>query len=368
MSDRRLAEVLVGYSARVGPGELVILSAPTFAAPLVYELYRQVVRAGSHPQLRLAVDGVEETLLLEGTDDQVAWVNPRAADDLERADARIAVYATWNTKSLTSVDPSKQARRSLAYEPLQQRFLERAAKGEVRWVVTGYPNDAAAQDAGMSLAEYEDFVYRAAFLDRDDPVGEWERFSKALERLASYLGAKRELRVVAGDTDLTVGVGGRSWIASHGRENFPDGEVFTGPVEDSLEGTIRFSFPAVFGGREVHDVRLRFERGEVVEARAARGEDFLREMIAMDDGARRVGEFAFGMNEAVSVFTRNTLFDEKLGGTVHLALGSSYPETGGVNRSGLHWDMVCDLRSGSEVYADGDLVYRDGVFVDGLAS
>lgn len=363
MSDRRLAEVLVGYSARVAPGELVLISAPTLAAPLVYEISRQVVRAGAHPQLRLAVAGAEETLLLEGSEEQVEWVNPRTVDDFESADARIAVYATWNTKSLTNVDPSKQARRSLAFEPLQQRFLERAARGEVRWVVTGYPHDAAAQDAGMSLAEYEDFVYRAAFLDRDDPVGEWERFSTRLDRLAAFLGERSELRVLAEGTDLTVGVGGRSWVASHGHENFPDGEVFTGPVEDRVEGTIRFSYPAVFGGREVHDVRLRFEGGEVVEATAARGEDFLREMIAMDDGARRVGEFAFGMNDAVSVFTRNTLFDEKLGGTVHLALGSSYPETGGINRSGLHWDMVCDLRSGSEVYADGEVVYRDGVFL-----
>jgi aminopeptidase len=364
VSDARLAEVLVGYSARVAPGELVVISGPTLAAPLAFELYREVVRAGAHPQLRLSVEGAEEALLLEGSDEQVQWINPRAVDDLELADARIAIFASWNTKSLTSADPAKQARRALAYEPVQQRFLERAANGEVRWVVAGYPHDAAAQDAGMSRAEYEEFVYRAAFLDRDDPVAEWERFAERLERLAAFLGGKSELRVVAEDTDLTVGVGGRRWVASHGRENFPDGEVFTGPVEDSVEGTIRFSYPAVFGGHEVHDVRLRFERGEVVEATAARGEEFLREMIGMDEGARRLGEFAFGMNEAVSTFTRNILFDEKLGGTIHMALGSSYPETGGVNRSGLHWDMIRDLRSG-RVFADGEPVYRDGRFLDG---
>jgi aminopeptidase len=369
VSDARLvqlARVLVGYSTRVEPGELVLLEGPTITEPLVYELYREVLRAGAHPSLRLSFDGASDALLLEGSEQQVAWVNPRFAEDVERADVRIAIYASRNTKSLTSVDPARQAAHSLAQEPLQQRFLDRAAKGELRWVITAFPNDAHAQDARMSGAEYADFVYRAAFLDRDDPVAEWERYSKRLERVSSFLGSKRGLRIVSEGTDLRLGVGGRHWVASHGRENFPDGEVFTGPVEDSVEGTIRFTFPAVFHGREVNDVCLRFERGEVVEATAGRGQDFLDRMISMDAGARHVGEFAFGMNEAIDVFTRNILFDEKLGGTVHLALGSSYPETGGVNRSALHWDMICDLRSGSEVYADGDLVYRDGRFLDGV--
>jgi aminopeptidase len=362
----RLAEVLVGYSTRVEPGQVVLIEGPTIAEPLVYELYRETLRAGAHPLLRLAVDGMADALLLEGSEQQVSWVNPRFAEDVEQADVRIAIYATRNTKSLTNADPALQARFHLAHEPLQQRFLERAANGKLRWVITAFPNDAHAQDAGMSRAEYDEFVYRASFLDRDDPVGEWKQFSERLERLASYLASKRELRIVAEGTDLTVGVGDRRWIASYGRENFPDGEVFTGPVEDGVDGTVRFSFPAVFHGREVDDVRLRFERGEVVEATAARGQDFLEQMIAMDEGARRLGEFAFGMNEAIDVFTRNILFDEKLGGTVHMALGSAYPETGGVNRSGLHWDMICDLRTGSEVYADEEVVYRDGAFLAGL--
>jgi aminopeptidase len=220
----------------------------------------------------------------------------------------------------------------------------------------------------MSLAEYESFVYGAGFLDDDDPVARWREFADRLARTTGFLASKRELRIVAEDTDLTLAVDGRTWIASSGQENFPDGEVFTGPVETSVEGTIRFTYPAVFQSREVDDVRLRFERGEVVEATAARGQDFLEKMIGMDEGARRVGEFAFGLNDAVTAFTRNILFDEKIGGTVHLALGTAYPETGGVNRSGLHWDMICDLRSGSEVYADGELVYRDGRFLDGVSS
>jgi aminopeptidase len=219
----------------------------------------------------------------------------------------------------------------------------------------------------MSLEQYENFVYRAGLLDRDDPVREWETLGESLRRLAGWLGEKRELRVVAKDTDLTLRVDGRTWIPCDGKENFPDGEVFTGPVESSLEGTVRFTYPATFSGRMIKDVELTFRGGEVVEAKASEGEDFLREMLAMDDGARRAGEFAFGMNDAVPEFTGHVLFDEKIGGTVHLALGKSYPESGGVNRSALHWDLVCDLRAGSEVYADGELVYRDGSFVNGVA-
>ena len=279
---------------------------------------------------------------------------------------RIVIHAPSNTKSLTSVDPERQARYARTHERLKNRYLERAATGELRWVLTAYPTNAAAQDAEMSLADYEDFVYRAGFLDADDPPARWEEFGEQLEEIATFLRGKRELRIVADGTDLTFGVEGRNWIASKGHENFPDGEVFTAPLETSAEGEIRFTFPAVFRGREVEDVRLRFEGGEVVEATAERGQELLR-AIGVDDGARRIGEFAFGLNEAVGVFTRNTLFDEKIGGTVHLALGTAYPECGGTNRSALHWDMICDLRSGSEVYADGDVVYRDGAFLNGLS-
>jgi aminopeptidase len=313
---------------------------------------------------RLAVDGIEEATFAEASDAQLEWVNPVRAAEIEQVDVRMLVLADWNTKSLTSVDPGKQALRQRAYRELGRRFLERAAAGELRWVVTGFPTLAAAQDAQMSLREYEEFVYRASLLDDGDPVARWRAFGERLDRVAAFLGAKRELRVVGPGTDLRLGVEGRAWVASSGHENFPDGEVFTGPVETSVEGTIRFSYPAVFRGREVTDVRLRFEGGAVVEATAAGGQDFLDEMLEVDEGARRVGEFAFGLNEAIDVFTRNILFDEKLGGTVHLALGASYPETGGQNESGLHWDMISDLRTGGEVYADGELVYRDGAFLD----
>src|SRR2546425_4814715 len=362
----KLADVLVGYSTRVREGDVVLIESPVTAAPLLREVFRRVVRAGGHPQLRLSIETMIEALLRNGNDEQLEWVNPVRVEDFERADARIVLLSSSNTRGLTTVDPSRQALYGRAHEQLGNRYLERAAAGELRWVLTQYPTNAAAQDAEMSLEQYERFVYRAGLLDDPDPIASWREVATHVNAVARFLGTKSELRVVAEDTDLRVGVAGRTWIPASGGENFPDGETFPGPIEDSVEGTIRFTYPALFQGREVDDVRLRFERGEVVEATAAQGQDFLEQMIAMDDGARRVGEFAFGLNDGITQYTKNTLFDEKIGGTCHLALGTAYPETGGKNRSGLHWDMVCDLRGGSEVYADGELVYRDGKFLPDL--
>jgi aminopeptidase len=314
----------------------------------------------------LIVDESIESQLEEGNDEQVEWVPPDVRWNLEQGDVWIVVDGVENTKYLSDADPARLARRLKAREPYQLRYLERSGRGEFRWVLCGYPTNAAAQEAGMSLPEFEDVLFRAAFLDAQDPVRAWRDFGERLDRVGSFLDTVSDLRIVGEDTDLTVGVAGRTWIRSDGKSNLPDGEVFTGPVETSVQGTIRFTFPATIRGRQAEDVRLRFDAGEVVEATAVRGEDLLQELIAIDDGARRVGEFAFGLNDAVTGYTGSLLIDEKLGGSVHLALGRSVPGTGGENASALHWDMVCDLRRGGEVWADGELVYRDGRFLDGM--
>jgi len=359
----RLADVVVGYSTAIEPGDLVVIEAGDAAAPLVRAVYERVLRAGGHPDVRILLDELAETLFSNGTDAQLEWVNPSRLEELRRVDVRIVLEGETNTRALSDVDPRRQALAAKARDELRAINFERAAAGELRWLITAFPTNAGAQEAQMPLGEYERFVYHAGFLDREDPVAEWQRFGTELGRLAEWLGETRELRVVANGTDLRLGVGGRTWIPCDGKENFPDGEVFTAPLEDSLEGEIHFSYPASFQGRLIEGIRLRFADGEVVDASASRGGEFLEEMLAVDDGARRVGEFAFGLNDAVAEFTHNTLFDEKMGGTVHLALGRAYPESGGVNTSALHWDLVCDLRSGSEVYADGELVYRDGRFL-----
>ena len=357
----------MGYSTEVGAGDKVVIESVGSASPLVRELYGASLRAGGHPQANLGLDEAEEALLREGSGEQLEWIAPDLEWKVDRGDVWMVIDAPVNTKRLTGVDPSKMGTRLKARAPIQSRYLERSAAGDFRWVICGYPTEASAQDASMSLRQYEDLLYRAAFLDKDDPVAAWKGFGDRLEGVGSFLDEVKELRIVGEDTDLKLGVEGRTWIRSKGLRNFPDGEVFTGPIETSVEGTIRFTFPAMMRGRQADGVQLRFEGGEVVEATASRGESFLREMVALDDGARRVGEFAFGMNDAISEYTGNLLLDEKIGGTVHLALGRSVPGTGGKNTSGLHWDIVRDLRDGGEVYADGELVYRDGAFLNGLS-
>lgn len=364
----KLADVLVGYSTEVRPGDEVRIEGHPPAVPLLRQVYRAVLERDGRPSGRLIVDEEVEALLEEATEDQLDWVSPDVRWNAEQGDVWIILDGPENVKRLSDADPARMARWVKARELYQDRYLERSAAGEFRWMLCAFPTDASAQEAGMSLIEFEELVHRAGFLDADDPIAAWETFGARLDRIGSFLESRSELRIVAEDTDLTLSVGGRTWIRANGKKNLPDGEVFTGPAETSVEGTIHFTFPATMRGRQAEDVRLRFEGGEVVQATAGRGEDFLREMIGIDDGGRRVGEFAFGLNDAVTEYTGSVLLDEKIGGTVHLALGRSVPGTGGENVSALHWDMVCDLRRGGEVYADGELVYRDGAFLDGAVS
>jgi aminopeptidase len=247
--------------------------------------------------------------------------------------------------------------------PLFERAIEREAAGETRWCGTAYPCHAAAQDAGMSLAEWEDFVFAAGHLLDADPIAFWRKQSAYQAAVATRLSKLTELRIVAEGTDLTMDVGGRSWLNADGRQNFPDGEVYTSPLHSETHGTIAFSFDAAFNGRDVCGVRLWFEDGRVVREEAERGLDYLRKMLDQDEGARYLGEVAFGLNDEIQTSTRDTLFDEKIGGTCHVALGMAFPEAGGTNRSGLHWDMVCDLRSEGEVYGDGELIFSGGRFL-----
>ena len=359
----KLAEVLVQYSVSVQKGDLVSIQGTPAGEPLIVALCEAVLQAGGHPQVRMVPPQLTELLLKQGSDEQLRYVSPLAQHEVETINKRIGVWSEINTRALTNTDAARQALLSAAREPILSRFMERAAKKELRWVGTLFPTQASAQDAGMSLSEYEEFVYGAGHLDKPDPVAVWREIAARQQEAVSLLNGKTRLRVQAANgTDLSFSVEGRRWINCCGLSNFPDGEVFTSPVEETVEGWIRFSFPAVHLGHECDGVALRFEAGQVVEAQAQHGQEFLKQMLGQDEGARRVGEFAIGCNYGVTSFTRNTLFDEKIGGTVHLAVGASYPETGGCNKSGLHWDMVCDMRQGGCITADDEVIYQDGKF------
>jgi aminopeptidase len=367
MTDPRvakLADLLVNYSLELQPGQEVRIDAGTVAAPLVTELYRAALRAGANPRTRIVIEEVDVIDVRESSDEQLIFVPEVERLDVENLDALVTIWADRNTRSLSQADPQRVSRKIASRRSLTNRYWERIDEGKARWVGTRFPTDAHAQDAEMSLAEYEDYVYGACHVGvGDDPVAHWRGVSVELNARARELETFRELQIVGPDTDLRLSVEGRSWLAADGKLNMPDGEIFTSPVETETSGEIRFSFPAIFRGRGVEDVRLRFEDGKVVHAEAARGDDYLQSLLDMDEGSRILGEVAFGLNYEIDRFARDILFDEKIGGTVHLALGSSFKKLGGRNDSGLHWDMICDLRAEGEVYADGDLVWKAGRFL-----
>jgi len=359
----KLADVLVNYSVAVKKGQLVRISAPLPASPLVIEIFRAVVKAGGNPFCVMSPEEVGEIILKHGSDDQLKFTNPVGMFMSEKLDCAISMWAESNTRATSNVDPKKMAMASLGRKPITELFLKRAAEGKLKWVGTQFPTNASAQDAEMSLAEYEDFVFTAGRLNEADPVAAWKKMSVAQQRLVDFLDGKKDYRVVAANgTDIRMSVAGMKWINCDGHENFPDGEVFTGPVIDSANGQLNFSFPAVYHGREVQNVKLTFKNGNVIDASAGKGQDYLFGMLDMDAGSRFLGECAIGTNYGITRYTRNTLFDEKIGGTVHFALGAGYPETGNLNESGLHWDMVCDLRNGGFIEADGTKVNVDGKF------
>jgi len=366
MTDPRLmkwADTLVHYSLYLKPDEQVLIRVDEVAIPLAKEVYRAALAAGAHPHVQVLVDGLDEIFLTTATDRQLEWVSPIRKFEYETIDALCAIVAPTNTSALSGVETDKQARAQRANSAIRRSLFERTAQHRAKWSLTLYPTQGAAQNAKMSLADYEDFLLRAMLLDREDPAGDWKAFSQEQQRYVDYLNGVETLRFVARDTDISMRVGGRVWVNSDGHKNFPSGEVFTGPWEDSVDGDVRYTFPTAHLGHEVDDVRLTFEKGRVVRAEAARGLEFLETMLDSDEGARTLGEVAIGNNYGVQQFTRNTLYDEKIGGTFHLALGNAYPETGANNVSAVHWDMVCDMRpeaGGGAVYADNVLIHENG--------
>lgn len=359
----KLADVLVNYSVAVKPGDKVLVQGDVPAGPLLKAVYARVLQAGGHPLMMAILPGTDEIFFHHASNEQLQHVPEPIRLVVETYDVRIGIRGAENTKSLSSVDPSKMVLRSRAQTELIQISQQRSAAGELRWVGTLFPTNAYAQDADMSLSEYEDFVYTAYMPDMDDPVGYWHRFSAWQQKIVDWLKGKEQVHVIGPETDLRLSVAGRVFVNSDGKNNMPSGEVFTGPVEDSVEGHVYFSYPAIHRGREVTGVRLWFENGRVVKASAKKNEEFLLKMLDTDAGSRYVGEFAVGTNEGIPRFTRQILFDEKIGGSFHVALGMGYPETGSKNESAIHWDMICDLRDGGEIWVDDELLYKDGGFV-----
>jgi aminopeptidase len=355
----RWADLLVGYCLEVERGETIVIASELEALPLVEAAGKAVVLRGAHPLVRLEIPGMQEFYLEHASPEQLTHLPPVALLEAEAVDGRIRIAAERDAQSMSRLDPRRLAAHQKAMEPVR-----RAAR-QKRWVLTQYPTAGYAAAAGMALADYEAFVARALFLDQADPSEAWRDLGRRQAALVEFMSKVDTIRVEADGTDLSISVAGRTWINSDGRRNMPSGEIFSGPIEDSANGRLRCGFPVCRDGRKLEGIELELRRGEVVAARAEKGEDYLVAMLDLDGGARRLGEIGLGLNPRIDRFTGSILFDEKIGGTVHFALGQSYPETGGVNASALHWDLIVDSRSGGRIWADRRLVMDDGKWLVG---
>jgi aminopeptidase len=358
-----LAQILVRYSTEVREGDVCAIQSTTNAEPLVQAVYEEVLRAGGLPIMQLSTEGSAPAFFELASDAQLEWIPPTSQWVADHVDVRIAIMADANARELSDVDPKRQARVQKARKPLMDAAMKRSAAGDYRWCLTLFPTNAYASEAGMSLAHYENLFYAACLADDPDPVTAWARQSDEVKRLAEWMQGREEVHITGPGTDIRLGVAGRTFIPCYGDRNMPDGEFFTGPIEDSVDGDVAFSFPASYGGREVGGVRFRFEGGRIVDASADQGEELLIETLDTDEGARRLGELGIGTNYGITTGTKEILLDEKIGGTVHMAIGASYPESGGVNESAVHWDFVCDLREGGSIEVDGVEIQRDGRFL-----
>jgi len=367
---QKFAKVLVEHSARIAPGDRVLIEATTAAEPLVRELFIQILEKGGHPHPMIGFPGMvpfvqDDMYLTYANDTQLDFIPTFYKIAYDQFESRIRIHSATNTRGTSSLDPLKSQRRGRAISSITATQMRRGGEGVFKWVTTLYPTDGYAQDAGMSLKDYEDFVFNAVHANEEDPIGYWNSTAAGQQKAIDFLAGKDIVTLRGPNVDLTLSIKGRRFMNSTGTFNMPDGEIFTGPVEDSVNGWVKFTYPAIYGGVAVEGAELTFNRGRVERATAEKNEEYLIKMLESDDGSRFLGEFAIGTNFDIDKFTGNILFDEKIGGTFHMALGAGYPETGSHNKSAIHWDMICDLRTDSEIHVDGELFYKNGEFVFG---
>lgn len=373
MTDLRVqkfAKILVEHSARIVPGDRVLIEATTAAEPLVRELYIQILERGGIPHPMIGFPGMvpfvqDDMYLTYASDTQLDFIPTFYKIAYDQFESRIRIHSATNTRATSSLDPVKSQRRGKAISAITASQMRRGGEGVFKWVTTLFPTDGYAQDAGMSLKDYEDFVFNAVHAHEEDPIAYWNSTAAGQQKAIDFLAGKDVVTLRGPNVDLTLSIKGRKFMNSTGTYNMPDGEIYTGPVEDSVNGWVRFTYPAIYGGVAVEGAELTFNRGRVEQAKAEKNEDYLIKMLESDDGSRYLGEFAIGTNFDIDRFTGNILFDEKIGGTFHMALGAGYPETGSHNKSAIHWDMICDLRTDSEIHVDGELFYKNGKFVFG---
>lgn len=366
MSDTRLsklADVLVNYSTKVRKDDWVHIKAGLPAMPLVQELYSSILKAGGKPTFSINSNELDALVHEQASDEQLKWVSPLEEMVIGQVDVFINIIAPENIRAMTLIDPSRQQLRQSGYRKLMDEYMRRSASGELRWVLTNYPCLSLAQESRKSLKQYEDFFYSATFIDQPDPVQCWRQVHDDQARLIDWLADRKQVCIKGVNADLSLNIEGRTFLNSDGDQNMPSGEIFTSPVEDSANGWVRFTYPAIHMGQEVEGARLEFKDGKVINASAEKNEEFLIKMLDMDEGSRYLGELGIGTNFGIREFSKDILFDEKIGGSFHLALGAGFGEAGGKNHSALHWDLICNARVDTEMRVDGELFYQNGKFM-----
>jgi aminopeptidase len=362
---QKFAQILVDHSTQVAEGDRVAITATTAAEPLVKAVYQLVLDRGGYPHALLDFADQDEVFFAHAEEKQLDFVPLFHKMAFEEFDVLIKIRGETNTRALGSVDPDRQARRQKTMFSLLQAQLRRGADKSLRWVSTLYPTNAYAMEADMGFEQYQDFVFQAIHADHGtvNPVAHWQAVKTDQQRIIDFLHGGDRVELKGPNVDLSLSIKGRKFMNACGEHNMPDGEIYTGPVEESANGWVRYTYPAMYHGRIVEGIELKFEQGKVVSASAAENEAYLLKLIDTDPGSRYIGEFAIGTNFEIDRFTKSILFDEKIGGTFHMALGAGYPETGSRNKSDIHWDMICDLRQDSEISVDGEVVYRNGEFL-----
>jgi aminopeptidase len=357
-----LAKIVVEYSLEVKKGHQVLVVGSTIAKELFQALNVELLKVGAHPVNFPQIEGIQEIYFKNASDEQLEFVNDAEKTMYQKFDRLIEISAEFNTRRYSNVKPDIMAKYMGTPErkELRELFEKRTISGELDWVMVPFPCQALAQEANMDLFTYFEFVNKSLFLDKENPIEEWRKMHKDQEKIVEYLNKIDKIQVLGEDTDLLLSVKGRKWINCSGQKNLPDGEVFTGPIEDSVDGHIRFTYPGIYFGQEIEDIYLEFKNGEVTKATAKKGGEILEEILKIEN-TKRLGEFAIGTNYGITKFTKNILFDEKLGGTIHCALGLGMEETGSKNKSSIHWDMLKDMKlPGSKIIADDKVIYEEG--------
>ncbi len=359
--SEKLAKLVVQYAVNVQKGDKVQLTGAANAEDLIREIYRETIKAGGHIiKMNIGFSGFQEIFFKHATEDQIKYVDETDYEYSKRLTKVIFIFSSYNTRSLTNIDPKLLVMHRNATKEINEIIKKRAAEGKVDWNICPYPNLSMAQEASMGIEEYKEFVYKALALDKPDPVKFWNKMEANQDEIIKILDKGKEIRLIGEDTDLTLGIEGRKWINSCGHKNLPDGEVYTSPIEDSVNGTIRFTYPGIYMNREVENIWLKFKDGQVIDYSAAKGKEVLDKVLELEN-AKILGELAIGTNYGIQRFTKNMLFDEKMGGTVHLALGSGFPESGSKNKSPIHWDILKDMKSkDSKIFLDGEEIYKSG--------